>query len=99
MANSWSIIIKQMPDGTVSFTPDVPGAIAGQPLGVSAGDLVTWNNRTNQQLELRSIPPGTFLTQPIPAGSASSPIFSVAKSVIYSCVSPTQHQHSIVIVS
>jgi hypothetical protein len=76
MANSWSITINQLPDGTFTFTPFVPGAHVGQPLGVSSGDLVTWNNQTNGEIKLQSVQPtGLYLTEPIPAGSVSNPIF------------------------
>lgn len=85
MASSWSITINQLPDGTFTFTPFVPGAHVGQPLGVSSGDLVTWNNQTNGQIELQSIQPaGVYLTEPIPAGSVSNPIFHVTATVGYS---------------
>jgi hypothetical protein len=102
MPNTWSIMINQNPDGTVSFKPDVAGAQAGQPLGVQPNDLVTWNNRTNQALTLQSIPPGTYLTDPVPAGQVSSPAYAVgatAGTVTYSCVQPLQQQHSIVVIT
>lgn len=98
MANSWNITIIELPNNTVTFRPDLPGAHQGQPLGVNSGDLVTWNNTTNKTLTLVSIPPGTYLTDPIPAGQVSDPIFMVGASVVYSCTNPTQQQHSIVIV-
>jgi hypothetical protein len=86
MANSWSITINQH-DGVITFTPDVPGATAGQPLGVNSDDNVTWNNRTNQDITLKSIQPeGVFLCDPIPAGAVSDPIFNVGKTVGYSWV-------------
>ena len=106
MPNTWSIIISQNPDGTVTFKPDLPTAQRGQPLGVQADDLVTWNNTTNQTLTLQSITPsGLYLTDPIPAGQVSDPIFSVstipnnATTVTYSCKSPAQQQHSIVVIT
>jgi hypothetical protein len=86
MANSWGIMINQH-DGQITFTPDVPGATAGQPLGVNRGDIVTWNNRTNQTIELKSIQPeGVFLCDPIPAGVVSNPSFNVRATVGYSWV-------------
>lgn len=98
MANSWSIIITQLPNGTVGFRPDLPGATIGQPLGAATGDIVNWNNQTDNTLTLVSIPAGTFLTDPIPAGQASDPGFSVPTvSITYSCVKPDQQQHSIVV--
>ena len=96
MAESWSIIINELADGTITFTPDVPKAVANQPLGANAKDNVTWNNRTNRDLTLKSINPANlYLTEPIPAGQVSDPIF-VAQTVTYSCVNPSQPQHSIV---
>lgn len=98
MAGSWSIIINELHDATITFTPDLPQAVANQPLGANANDNVTWNNRTNRELTLRSITPANlYLTEPIPPGQVSSPIF-LAQSVIYSCVTPSQPQHSIVVV-
>jgi hypothetical protein len=100
MANSWSIIIDELQDGTITFTPDLPQAAANQPLGVQKNDNVTWNNRTNRELALMSInPPNVFLADPIPAGQPSNPIFLVTASVTYSCVTPSQPQHSIVVVT
>jgi hypothetical protein len=97
MADSWSIIINELPDGTITFTPDLPQAVANQPLGAKARDNVTWNNRTNRELTLQSITPANlYLTEPIQAGEVSDPIFP-AQSVIYSCVNPSQPQHSIVV--
>jgi hypothetical protein len=74
MAGSWSITIDQH-DGQITFTPDLPGAKAGHPLKVHSGDNVTWNNRTDQEITLKSIQPeGVFLCDPIPAGDVSNPI-------------------------
>lgn len=104
MASSWSIEIIAMPDGTVAFRPDIGGAVLGQPLGVNRGDNVTWNNKTNRSLQLKSInPPNIFLTDLIPAGQVSSPIFNVSTTtptiISYSCQNPAQQTHSIQIVS
>jgi hypothetical protein len=82
MASSWSIIINQH-DGAITFTPDVPGARTGQPLGVSSGDNVTWNNRTNLEIPLKSKPEGDFLCDPIPAGNVSDPVYNVTQTVGY----------------
>jgi hypothetical protein len=90
------IKIIQNQDGTIAFLPDRPGAQPNQPLGARAGALITWNNETDRTLALVSIPPGTYITEPIPAGSVSSPIFSAA-NLTYSCVDPPQPQHSIVV--
>ena len=92
MASAWGIIIDEQADGSITFTPDVPGAKVGQPLGVSAGDNVTWNNRTNRTITLQLVqppPPASFPFGPIPAGGVSNPIFNVTETVGYSRV-PTQ---------
>ena len=100
MAKSWSIEILDGPNGTVVFRPD--GEEIGKTLGAKQGDNVTWTNRTNRPLELHSIDPlGLYLTDEIPAGSASSPAFDVTQdpgtTITYSCVAPDQQQHSIVV--
>ena len=94
-----SIKIIKADDGGIAFQPDRPNAQPNQPLGARSGDLVTWNNQTDRTLTLQSIPPGTFITDAIPAGSVSSPIFKVPSTgLTYSCVDPPEPQHSIVIV-
>ena len=94
-----SIKIIEVDGGGIAFQPDRPNAQRNQPLGARAGDLVTWNNMTNRKLTLQSIPPGTFITNAIPAGTVSSPIFQVPSTgLTYSCVDPPEPQHSIVIV-
>lgn len=98
MASQWSITILDLGNGQIAFLPAVPGAQLNQPLGVNASDLVTWNNTTNNTLTLQSNPAGTYLTDPIPPGQVSDPIFKVAASVTYACTSPTTPQHSIQIV-
>jgi hypothetical protein len=85
MAKRWGIIIEEKRvkkhgkvTTTITFTPDVARAKEGQPLGASQFDDITWNNRTNQEIKLISIqPPGLFLTEPIPAGKVSNPIFAM----------------------
>jgi hypothetical protein len=83
MTSSWSITIDQH-DGQITFTPDFPAAKAGQLLRAHLGDNVTWNNRTNEEVTLRSMQPkGVFLCDPIPAGDVSSPIFNLTETVGY----------------
>ena len=84
-------------DGGIAFQPDRPNAQVNEPLGARNGDLVTRNNMTNRTLTLQSIPPGTYITEPIPAGRVSSPFFRVTGNLTYSCVDPPQPQHSIVV--
>lgn len=95
MANQWGIDIIELKDGTMAFQPDLPHSHVGQPLTASKNDLVTWYNRTNRTITLESIPAGTFLTDPIPAGDGSDPIFRVGKTVVYHCKDVASQQHSI----
>jgi hypothetical protein len=83
MAEKGSINIRREHDGQITFTPDVPGAGKGQPLGVNAGDNVTWNNHTDQEIILKTIYPkdkDVFLCDPIPAGDVRNPQFDVTVS-------------------
>jgi hypothetical protein len=96
MANSWTIEITQIREGEVGFRLALPGNDIGQPLSASNGDDVVWYNKTDKTLTLVSIsPPNTYLTNPIPAGEPSDPIYQVKGSVTYRCVDPPQQQHSI----
>jgi hypothetical protein len=89
MASSWGIFIDQQANGSITFTPDVPGAKVGQPLGVNQNDNVTWNNRTNNPITLQSIQPATpFPFGAIPAGGVSNPIFNVTETIGYAWVRP-----------
>jgi hypothetical protein len=98
MANSWTIEITKLPNGDVGFRVALPGNVVGQALGASNGDNVTWYNKTDDTLTLQSIDPaGVYLTDPIPPGEASDPIFPVNGSLKYACVHPSQQQHSIVV--
>lgn len=98
MPSQWSITILDLGNGKIGFLPAVPGAQLNQPLGVSKNDLVTWVNTTDKPLTLRSNPVGTYLTDPIPPGQVSDPIFKVAASVSYAAINPTAPSHSIQIV-
>lgn len=99
MPSQWSITILDLGNGQIAFQPAVPGAQQNQPLGVSTNDLVTWNNTTNLTLTLQaSNPAGLFLTDPIPPGQVSDPIFRVSGSVFYACKDPPTPTHSIQIV-
>ena len=53
MPSQWSITILDLGNGQIAFLPAVPGAQLNQPLGVNQGDLVTWNNTTNNALTLQ----------------------------------------------
>ena len=105
MSSQWSITITEK-DGVFTFTPYVPGAHAGQPLGVNPGDLVTWNNQTNGPVQLQSLQPTGLFSSigPIPAGSVSKPMFQFptqnVTAVGYSRVPPGSRppDHWIVVV-
>jgi hypothetical protein len=100
MAKRWVITIKDLPDGTVAFRPDVPGAQPGQPLGVNTGDNVVWNNTTNKaHWPVAMLPSGLFLTKDIEPGRASRPSFNVQNSVTYMCLHHPQERGMIVVVS
>lgn len=84
MGSQWSIRILDGPGGTVVFWPWVPGAKAGDPLYAQVNDLVTWNNTTANTVKLVPVDPkGPVITNPIPSGKVSSPIFSVAAALQY----------------
>ena len=97
MAKARSIKIVELEDGTVVFKPDISSAQPGQPLGANAGDIVTWNNRTNQAHWPVAIDPPGFLTNDIPAGEVSNPIFNIQGPVKYRCQHHPQEQGSIVV--
>jgi hypothetical protein len=48
---SWSINIEPSGDG-VSLNPDVYGALPGTPLQAEVGDLVSWNNQTDDDHQI-----------------------------------------------
>lgn len=89
MANTWSIIIEaslSVP-GKVAFRPDLPDAKQGDTLNVNEGDLINWNNRTDDAHQ----PAATnlkdkYLTNEIPAGKPSSPAYKIPTYEIkYKC--------------
>jgi hypothetical protein len=51
----WSIKIVPSTSGIagqpVAFVPDLPNASPGDPLNVLSGDLVSWNNTTNDVIQ------------------------------------------------
>jgi len=107
----WSIKIIQLNATTVTFQPDQTGAAQGQPLGVNTGDNITWNNMTNNELQLVvSTITLNGVAQPVvqlfqgirfQPGSASNPIFNVTQAsgtvITYSCRDPGQQSHQIVV--
>jgi hypothetical protein len=82
-------IIFKTVDGKTVLQPDRPGANPGDPLQAVLGDLITWNNETDDIHHPVAITPaGLFLTDEIPPGRASSPMFNVTQSpatITYQC--------------
>ena len=81
------IVFKNVGGKTV-LQPDRPGAQPGDPYQADLGDLITWNNETNDIHHPVAIDPvTTYLTDEIPPGRVSSPIFNVeeAKTITYQC--------------
>ena len=85
-----SIKIIQIEDGTAAFKPDFPGSKPDEPLVVDRGENVTWNNETdnahwpwptdaqgNLLSEADAIKFVFYLTDDVPAGRASNPIYDV----------------------
>lgn len=102
--SQWSITIVQVSPSSVAFRPDLPGAQNGQPLGALAGDLITWNNTTNNAhlLQRTNPAPGgsNFLTNQIPAGQVSDPMYQAPASgttVTYACTLHSGESGSIVV--
>ena len=93
--SKWSINIVQQ-GGSVVFTPDLPGAQPGQPLGVLINDHITWYNMTDNPQVLTGTDPN--LNCQIPAGQVSDPIYqapATAGTITYQV--QTGEQGSIVV--
>jgi hypothetical protein len=79
-----------MVGGEVVVRPDVEGATQNDPLQAVQGDLVNWNNRTDQCHHPVAVDPaGLFLTDEIPPGRSSDPLFNVTQTpgttITYMC--------------
>ena len=95
-----SIKIVQQANESVAFQPDLPGAQPGQPLGALGGDLITWNNTTNNAHQPEGTNPTSYLTEQIPAGQVSDPIYKAPAgptTITYACKLHPQEQGSIVV--
>jgi hypothetical protein len=98
----WSIKIvpstSQIADEPVAFVPDLPGAKPGDSLKVLAGDLVSWNNTTNNPLQpwptdqnfvkltpAQVGPSGSpnYLADVIPANGSSRPSWTAAPLTVF----------------
>ncbi len=88
----WSIKIVKTGRKT-GFQPDLHGTKPGDPLQAQQDDLVSWNNTTNEahqpwQTDSNYQPftqqqvqqnPSLYMSDPIPAGRSSSPLYDVAQ--------------------
>jgi hypothetical protein len=56
---NWSIVIgpPAVPGGPASFTPDLMGARAGDPLQAGNADIISWNNSTPDLHQPRALGP------------------------------------------
>src|SRR5215467_9440905 len=97
-SDEWVIEIKKAPGGGVVFRPDVRHAKLGDPLFAKANDLVSWTNRTDQEVALESDEPLANFNRTIPAGQPSKPFVLGATRIAYRCVDPLQ-SHVIEIVT
>jgi hypothetical protein len=97
----WSIRIEGKP---AVFTPDIDGVKPGTPLKVVQGDLVSWNNQTDDpHFPVPDDPNkfGVFMTAPIRAGSSSGAYNVVAPSgttISYHCSLDADLRGQIVVV-
>lgn len=89
---SWSVIINGEP---ATFDPDVFGTDPGNPLKAQIGDMVCWNNQTEEEHRLAvtdSSGATTFTTDVIAPGKSSSPGYVTQQSdanagtIAYHCV-------------
>jgi hypothetical protein len=109
----WSVKIQDNP-GTppkpgqpalpAVYTPDIDGTPAGAPLKVVQGDIVSWNNTTDQEhwpapddLDLH----GSFMAEPIKPDSASTAYNIIAEAgttITYKCLlHPDEHGQIVVV--
>jgi hypothetical protein len=97
-SDEWVIEIKKAPGGGVFFLPDVRNAKPGDALRAKAFDLVSWTNRTDQEVALEA--PVANFNRTIPAGQPSTAfVLSVEpKRLEYQCINPPQ-RHVIEIVT
>jgi len=86
----WSIMIVTT-SGGVKFQPDIEDAEPGDPLEVEQGDLVSWNNTTDQTYRPIATTPlfigGT--SPPVPAQLTASPIQPHSPSPYFNVTQPT----------
>lgn len=103
----WSIKIvpPSQPGGPAEFQPDIEDADAGDPLEVEQGDLVSWNNTTDQAhwptVVVVDAQPFQLTSDPIQPNS-SSPYFNVTQkagtTIQYTCRYHSNEQGQLVVV-
>jgi hypothetical protein len=113
----WSIKIvpvqNPVPDRAAEFVPDINGAKPGDPLKVEVGDLVSWNNTSNNDehwpwlcadatYQFVDPPPGNFyLTTDKIAPRDSSPYLAVTQpqgTTLYYCCKYHHNEHGRIVV-
>jgi hypothetical protein len=93
MPESWKVEIFDRGNGTIAFRPDVRGAKDGDPLRASIGDLISWTNRTDKEVNLETIGPQKVpnFNRTIRAGEPSD-FFQLDRDRIeYRCIDPLQN--------
>jgi plastocyanin len=101
----WSIKIQAKGRGkTAVFTPDIDGAKPGSALKVVQGDLVSWNNMTNQghwPVPDDRSSYGLFTTTPVDPDESSTAYNVVATAgttISYHCYCHPEERGTIVVV-
>jgi plastocyanin len=98
----WSVKIEGKP---AVFTPDIDGTPSGQPLKVVQGDLVSWNNTTDQEHWPAPDDPdthGSFMTTPVKPDSASTAYNIIAQAgttISYHCAMHPDERGMLVVVN
>jgi plastocyanin len=84
---SWSIDIVPASGGGVQFNPDVYGVAAGSPLQAQKGDLVSWNNQTDNDhtIVVNVSPTQTFTAKSWKSTDAYQITNAAGTSVTYTC--------------
>ena len=103
----WSVKIEDKPGKQPKpavFTPDIDGTPTGTPLKVVQGDLVSWNNTTDQAhwpVPDDPVTYGSFMANPVQPDSASTAYNIIAETgttISYHCSLHPGEQAKIVVV-
>jgi hypothetical protein len=120
--SDWSIkIIPDATGAPAAFLPDLHGSKPGDPLQAQEDDLVSWNNTTDKPCQpwptdsnYKPLPTeqvsttiGNYLSDEIPAGMSSSPLYDVVMptwiqppgNVIYYCCRKNPNVRGTIVVS